>query len=166
MIKTFKTTDDSSIEILIHGKAPKGLKYTLDVPNDHPLVSTSWGAFFQPCWEYELTNGKPSDIYVDMKVARDFYRAFLRRVRNRVIGAYDLNTTKAMERNDTDRLHYISKVKQYLRDLPASIDLESVKTAEEMYLIRPHILFGNSEGDVILPEELRDYKGEAKKYGW
>jgi len=166
MIRTFIRDNKTKIETVIYGKMPK-TKHSLTVPYDHPVVNTEWGAFFQSCWKYEFTNGKPSDIYVDMEMARELYRDYLRHKRNLVIESYDLNTTKAMERNDTDRLRYISKIKQYLRDMPSTIDLDSAKTAEELHLIRPHILFGPPPGEnELLPQELRNNSGEAKKYGW
>ena len=47
-----------------------------------------------------------------------------------------------------------------------SINLDEIKTAEELYNFRPHILYGNSNGEEVLPKELRGHAGEAKKYGW
>ena len=169
MYSTFIRKNSDQVSYIIYGKMPgkESIRESLQVAKNHPFFNTDWGSFFSSVWEYEYENGKPVDLTIDMEKARSYYMSFLRVMRDKVIEAYDMNTMKAMERNDRDRLQYIQKVKQALRDLPNTVDLNKAKTPEELYLIRPHILFGNLEGgEELLPEDLRNHPGEAKKYGW
>lgn len=157
--------EDNKIAVHMHGSSPRGGVH-LEVPDTHPLASTRWGAHYQEAWKYKYENGSPVDIYIDMDIAREIHAVYLRSARNMVLAAYDLNTTKALERNDKDRLEYIGKTKQYLRDFMNNINLDDCKTPQELYNFRPHILFGNPDGEEILPKELTGHAGEAKKYGW
>ena len=93
----------------MHGRLPKNV-----VKLRFGFTSTCFdrvGRCYQDAWRYKYENGSPVDIYIDMDVARDIHAVFLRAARNMVLAAYDLNTTKALERNDKDRLRVHRKDK-------------------------------------------------------
>jgi|MDSZ01.2.fsa_nt_gb hypothetical protein len=167
MITTYIEKGEENIQILTYGAIPKGSR-VLKVSKEHEaFTKTSW-MYFQSCWRYKYdASGNPTDIYVDMDLAREYHMNVLREFRNFVIKAYDMNTTKALERNDTDRLQYIQAVKQYLRDLPNTLDLSKAETPDELYNVAPHILFGPPDGEEeVLPSSLQNHPGRNKKYGW
>ena len=167
MITTYIAKGEENIQVLVHGDVPKGSK-VLRLPKEHEVFSKISWSYFQECWRYNYdSSGNPTDIYVDMDLAREYHMNFLRESRNFVIKAYDLNTTKALERNDKDRLQYIQSVKQHLRDLPNTLDLSKAKTPDELYNVRPHIIFGAPVGEEeVLPSSLQNHAGRNKKNGW
>tara|TARA_A100001201_G_scaffold81075_1_gene72412 strand:- start:1185 stop:1688 length:504 start_codon:yes stop_codon:yes gene_type:complete len=167
MITTYIAKGEENIQVLVHGNVPKGSK-VLRLPKEHEVATKRSWAYFQRCWRYNYdASGNPVGIYVDMDLAREYHMAVLRETRNFVIKAYDLNTTKALERNDKDRLQYIQAVKQQLRDLPNTLDLSKAETPDELYNVRPHIIFGAPDGEEeVLPSSLQNHPGRNKKNGW
>ena len=75
-----------------------------------------------------------------MDVARDIHAVFLRAARSQGSEAYDLNTTIGNTLRETIKIDFSisEEKKQYLRDFMNSINLDEIKTAEELYNFITH----------------------------
>lgn len=90
---------------------------------------------FKNAWK--LVDGK---VTIDMSIARDTWRDFLRSERNVMLQKLDVEFIRALETNDTSILDAIISRKNKLRDLPSHPSIESAQTTDELNLLTIDIL--------------------------
>jgi hypothetical protein len=86
------------------------------------------GAYFFNAYHWD-----GAAVVVDMTKARVIHMAEIRRVRNAELAKLDVPFMQAMESSNQGALKQISTRKQYLRDLPADLDLTTdITTASQL----------------------------------
>lgn len=84
---------------------------------------------FRNAW----TDSNPTDtVDIDMGRARDIHRQRLRRERQPLLAALDVEFTRAMEDDDKTRQSEIVRRKQALRDITRHPEIESAETPEQL----------------------------------
>lgn len=92
--------------------------------------------YFRDAWvacEYE-------GVKHDIEKCKEVHKDKLRLERNKKLAALDAPMMRAMELEDLDQIAELKKLKQDLRDLPESFDMDSLNTLDEIRMYRPDIL--------------------------
>ena len=108
-------------------KAPVGWRF---VPND--FVDESTDREYRNAWKDNPAKNKPDH---DMVKAREIHKDKLRKQRQPILDALDLEYTKADEKGDKELKDSIVVQKQVLRDITADPRIEAAQTVEELKLI-------------------------------
>ena len=103
------STDEEVLQFIINEQVPPNTQYSLlktsDLPNHR---------FFRDAWT--LDN---NEIKTDLPKAINIKKDQLRRLRKPLLEKLDIEFTRALETNDTDKLELIKNKKQQLRDITA-----------------------------------------------
>jgi len=86
---------------------------------------------FRDAWKQNATK-----IEVDMPKAREIHMKRIRIARDKKLAELDVNTMKALGRGDVEERNRVEMLKQTLRDLPATFNL-NVATPEELKALWP-----------------------------
>ena len=102
---------------------PAGLAFKI-MDSDDPIFADRT---FRDAWTFD-----GSKIGHDMPKARAIHMERLREARDAALARLDVEALRAVERDDRAELARIAARKQALRDLPATINLESAATPEAL----------------------------------
>ena len=101
-----------------------------EVPTDH---------YFFEAWEY-----RDNGVRVNMEKARAIHLKAIRQARNVKLALHDIPFMRAVEDGDQDAIRSISSIKQTLRDIPQTFDLQkNIRTPAELKAAWPEGLLRN-----------------------
>lgn len=136
--------------LIIHGKQDGGItilipstktKLTLeqiqqkDVPEGAvsriiPRTDMPDDGFFRDAWDANFDDYV--GVFTDMDKAKVIAQDVIREERAKAFEVLDVEYMRASESQDTEKMAEIVAVKQVLRDLPASPEIQEAKTPEEL----------------------------------
>lgn len=71
-------------------------------------------------------------IIVNIDKAKDIKRNMLRKQREPLLAALDVQFMRAVENGDTELQRSIAQKKQLLRDAPSSVEIEEAQTVDDL----------------------------------
>lgn len=104
--------------------------------HDDPL-----GSFFD-CWTFD-DHTNPTKIIVDIEAAKTSWKKTLIDRRDFQLHVLDKKQMIALGRGDTTEVSRLEEMKQSLRDLPKSINMDHIKTISELTEYVPAILLAD-----------------------
>lgn len=92
---------------------------------------------FREAWRVTTDN---SDVVIDMKPARDVWKAKMRQARAPKLAALDVEAMRAVETGDPTAIAAVSVKKQTLRDVTKDPRIEAAQTPEDLKMVWPEVL--------------------------
>jgi hypothetical protein len=126
----FLSHPDSTLAKLVSQTIPKGREFHVIDPKNLPT-----DRYFRNAWH--CASGV---VGVNMDKARDIHLEHLRAKRNEKLRAMDVQFQRALETKDELSQAEIAAKKQALRDMPSTVDLNTLPTLEEIKACVPDIL--------------------------
>lgn len=123
-------TEDQYVEWIKKKDAPVGVTCQIVDDSNIPQDRTFRDAFSE----------SPGQVVIDMPKAREIHLGRIREARDKKLAKLDIEIMKANEQNDSEKSKKIIEEKQKLRDLPAAVNLESIKTPEALKAFWPNEL--------------------------
>ena len=118
-----------NIDDVLKKAIPEGVKYRETTKDKLPKSRD-----FREAWTDDL----PTDtVDVDMSKARKIKMTQIREDRDAKLESLDAEYLKALEKGDTKVLDAVALNKQQLRDLPQTVNLDVIKTPDELKTFVP-----------------------------
>ena len=129
LIRGIGMAPKGNTEAILPAVGPHYIVDEADLPGGAVTVDNDY--FFE-AWEW---NG--SAVVVNMAKARTIHMAKIRRARNKDLAALDVPFMRAVETSSSSDQASIATDKQALRDIPATFDLTSAGTPDELKALWP-----------------------------
>lgn len=127
----FKGTDEEFLAALAAKRVPVGCTWAAidesDYPGEHRAYRRAWRA----------NSGR---IEIDLDAAREIHRNRIRSARKPVLEHLDSEWMKAMGQGDAAKAAVVEAKRQALRDAPASTEIDSAKTIDDLKAVWPEVL--------------------------